>query len=117
MNRMLSLSSLALGLSLTLPALAQAAPATPSSSGGLGWQDAAVVVAALLGIALLGLYGDLVVAALIVCLIEAPIAAARAIGRTGRRADRTGRSADPIASRSARGTPQQLARSRPRAAR
>ena len=55
--------------------LAPVAQATPASNGGsgFGWVDLVVAVAVLAGIVLLGLYGDVVVGALIfgvVALIE-----------------------------------------------
>jgi hypothetical protein len=99
-------------VALVAPAAAGAAPAEPVASGGFGWLDLAVGAGVLGGILLLGLYGDRVLGAVIVALVEIPVAGARAIaGLAGR--PRGGRAA----SRTVRPVPQPPARSKTSAAR
>jgi hypothetical protein len=64
-TRSLSLSGIAAVLTLSVVAPAAQAATAPNGGGGFGWIDLAVAVAVLAGIVLLGLYGDVVVGALI----------------------------------------------------
>ena len=90
-KRMITLAGTSALLLMSPPAVAGAAPvrdATTTSSRGFGWIDLAVGVAVLIGIALLGLFGDRVIGAIVVGVAEAPAAGAkvvRRIARAGRR--------------------------------
>jgi hypothetical protein len=94
---------------LLLASLPAAAGATPvgdpptTTSGGFGWIDLVGGVAVLAGIALFGLFGDRVVGAIVVAVVEVPAAGARIAARAARRvAGRRPRAQTPIVTASAR---------------
>jgi predicted lipid-binding transport protein (Tim44 family) len=64
-HRKLKATALAASVLLLAPVAAQASSAGSTTQGGWNWWDAAIWGGALLGIVLLGLFGDLVVGAVI----------------------------------------------------
>jgi len=86
--RIVNLAGTGILLLASLPAAAGAAPvrdAATARSGGFGWLDLVVAVAVLAGIALFGLFGDRLVGAILVGVVEVLVAGARLAARAARR--------------------------------